>query len=57
MGGTDKELLMPAKEHRKVAKSARKAGLRPGSKRYSTYVYGTLDKIDKAKKAKRRRKK
>jgi len=46
---------MPAKEHRKVAKSARAKGLRPGSVGYNKYVYGTLNKIKDRRKAKRKR--
>jgi len=45
---------MPKKLHRKLAKSARKAGLKRGSERYGAYVYGTMDKIEKAKAKKRR---
>ncbi len=46
---------MPKKEHKKVAQSARKAGLRKGTKRYDAYVYGTLGEIEKRRKAKRKR--
>lgn len=35
---------------------ARKAGLRPGSKRFNAYVYGTEAKIKRERAAKRRRK-
>ncbi len=45
---------MPVK---KLRKSARKAGLKPGSKRYKAYVYGTEHKIKKRRAAKRKRKK
>lgn len=45
---------MPKAMHRKLAKSARKAGLKKGSDRYGAYVYGTMDKIEKAKSKKRR---
>lgn len=47
---------MPIAEHRQVAASARRAGLskRKTPERYNAYVYGTLNKIDKARKAKRR---
>jgi hypothetical protein len=44
---------MPKKEHAKVARAARKAGLKPGSDSYNAYVYSTLRKIDQRRKAKR----
>jgi hypothetical protein len=46
---------MPKKLHRKLARSARKAGLKAGSDRYGAYVYGTMDKIEKAKAKKSKR--
>lgn len=44
---------MPKAEHRKIAKSARKRGLTGA--RYKAYVYGTLAKIAKRRKAKHSR--
>ena len=46
---------MPIAEERKVAASARKAGLKPGSERYKAYLWGTMNKIKKLRKAKRAR--
>lgn len=46
---------MPKAMHRKLARSAKKAGLKPGSERSNAYVYGTMNKIEKAKARKRRR--
>jgi hypothetical protein len=46
---------MPIKEERKVKRSARKAGLKPGSKKYKAYVWGTMGKIKKRRAAKRAR--
>ena len=46
---------MPKKYHDKVARSAKKRGLKPGSERYNAYVYGTLNKIEKRHKGKQRR--
>jgi len=43
---------MPKAEHRKVAKSARKAGLKPGTDRYDAYIYDTLRKIKERRKRK-----
>lgn len=43
---------MPVKDLKKAAK---KAGLKPGSKRYKAYVYGTEHKIKKRRTAKRKR--
>jgi len=43
---------MPAALHRALAKSARKKGYKPGSKKYNAYVYGTLAKHKKGKKKK-----
>lgn len=40
----------------KLKKSARKAGLKTGSKRYKAYVYGTEHKIKKRRAAKKRHK-
>ena len=45
---------MPKKEHKKVAKSAQKAGLRKGTKAYNAYVYGTVSEIERRRKAKRK---
>ena len=45
---------MPAKEHAQLEASARKRGLK--GKRKDAYVYGTLNKIKKARAAKRKRK-
>jgi hypothetical protein len=41
---------MPKKLHDKLARQAKKKGLR--GKRKDAYVYGTLDKIEKKKKGK-----
>ena len=46
---------MPKKLEKKLAKSARKAGLK--GKRRKAYIYGTMSKIEKAQKAKRKRRK
>lgn len=35
---------MPKKMHRALKRSARKKGLKPGTKRYKRYVYGTMNK-------------
>lgn len=45
---------MPKKEEEKIKKSARKKGLKGES--FNAYVYGTMDKIEKRRKAKRKRK-
>ena len=39
----------------KLKKSAKKAGLKPGTKRYGAYVYGTEHKIEKRRSALARR--
>jgi hypothetical protein len=41
---------MPVKEERQLKNSARKAGLKPGSKSFGAYVYGTMNKIQAARK-------
>lgn len=46
---------MPKKLEKKLAKSARKAGLK--GKRRKAYIFGTMSKIEKARKAKRKRRK
>ena len=46
---------MPKKLERKLKRLAAKKGLK--GERKNAYVFGTLQKIEKAKKAKRRRKK
>ena len=46
---------MPKKEHDKLKRAARKKGLKGDAA--DAYVYGTLDKIEKRRKAKRKRKK
>lgn len=35
---------MPKKVHKALVKSAKKRGLKKGSRRYGAYVYGTLKK-------------
>jgi hypothetical protein len=45
---------MPKALHRKLARSAKKAGLKPGSERSDAYVYGTMNKIEKARARKRK---
>ena len=47
---------MPKAEHRKIAKSAKKAGLKAGSDRYNAYVFNTLYKIHERRKRKRKKK-
>jgi hypothetical protein len=44
---------VPEEEHRKLLKSAKKIGL--SGDRLNAYVYGTLDKIEKRKVRKRKR--
>lgn len=44
---------MPKKEHRKLARQAKKKGLTGDRK--DAYVYGTMNKIEKRRKAKRKR--
>jgi hypothetical protein len=44
---------MPKKEEAKLKKQARKKGLK--GERADAYVYGTLNKIKKARKAKRKK--
>jgi hypothetical protein len=39
---------MPVEIERKLMKRARKKGLKKGSKSYGRYVYGTLNRIEKA---------
>ena len=46
---------MPKKEEDMLKKAARKKGLK--GERADAYIYGTLNKIDKARKAKRKRNK
>ena len=41
---------MPAEEHRKLKRSAKKAGLT--GKRKAAYIYGTLSKIEQRRKKK-----
>lgn len=41
---------MPAKMERNLKRGARRRGLKPGSKRYGAYVYGTMAKKKKGKK-------
>ena len=43
---------MPKWLHQKASKSARKAGLKPGSDRFNAYVYSTLRKYKERKKKK-----
>ena len=43
---------MPKELHDKIAKQAKKAGLKEGTPAYDAYVHGTLKKIEKAKKKK-----
>lgn len=40
---------MPKELHRRLSKSAKKKGLKKGTKRYGKYVYGTMSKIKKKK--------
>jgi len=47
---------MPKKLHRKIAKYCRSKGKKPGSKEYDRCVYGTMAKIEKGKKRKRKKK-
>ena len=35
---------MPKKMHRALVKSARKRGMKPGSKKFNRYVFGTMAK-------------
>ena len=44
---------MPKALHDKLARSARRLGLT--GKRFKAYVYGTMNRIEKARKAKRAR--
>lgn len=39
----------------KLKQEARKAGLKPGSKRYNAYVYGTEARIKRRRAAKRKK--
>ena len=50
----NRRIDMPKALKRKLTKSAKKAGLKKGSERFGAYVYGTMDKIEKAKAKKRR---
>lgn len=45
---------MPKEIHRRLVASAKKHGFKKGSKRYNRYVYGTLAKIEKARKKRKR---
>ena len=45
---------MPEKEKRKLKAQAAKLGLKRGSLRWGAYVYGTLAKIEKRRKEKRK---
>lgn len=40
---------MPEWLHKKVVRSAKKAGLKPGSSRFDAYVYSTLRKYKERK--------
>jgi len=40
---------MPKKMHEALKKMAKKKGLKPGSKRYGAYVYGTMKAHEQAK--------
>ena len=44
---------MPKKEEEKLKRQARKKGLK--GERLNAYVYGTMNKIEKRRKAKRKR--
>ena len=44
---------MPLAEERRIRYEARRAGLKPGSERLNSYVYGTLNKIKEARRKKR----
>ena len=46
---------MPEAEHRRVAESAKRRGLKPGTDAYDAYVFGTLEKIKKRRKEKAER--
>lgn len=43
---------MPKWLHDQLVQSAKKAGLRPGSKRFDAYIYSVLQKYKKRKAAK-----
>lgn len=45
---------MPIKEEKMLIREARKKGIKKGSDRWGAYVYGTLNKIKKARAAKRK---
>lgn len=44
---------MPKALEKKIRKSAKKAGLKPGSNRFGAYLFGTMRKIEKAHRMKR----
>ena len=46
---------MPKAEEKELEKQAKAKGLKKGSPAWNRYVYGTLNKIDKARKAKNKR--
>lgn len=48
---------MPKEEHRKIVKLAHKRGIfkEKNPDRFDAYVYGTLNKIEKRRKSKKRR--
>ncbi len=43
---------MPEWLHKRLKRSAKKAGLKPGSARFNAYVFSTLEKYKKRRKAK-----
>lgn len=43
---------MPRELERVLKRAAAKRGLKPGSQEYRAYVYGTLDKVKKARRKK-----
>lgn len=47
---------MPKALHAKLARQAKKRGLKPGTKAWDRYVYGGMENIEKRRKAKKARK-
>ena len=45
---------MPIKEERMMMREARKKGIKKGSERWGAYVFGTLARIEKNKRKKRK---
>jgi hypothetical protein len=46
---------MPIREERRLKAAAVRRGLKPGTDRYNAYVYGTMQKIERRRKRKEKK--